>query len=259
MTVPTFPGVQLPPDYYIALLSVSFSRQGDECEATVPIRPQLFAPGTKRLRLGHLATMVDLVGGHTPHGPFGPTVDLRIETFSPPPTQGAIHLHARALRVGKRLIVGETTLSADGQPFGRSVHTFMNLHMGVGVGIGQRPTLPMDEDSFDSYLGAQVHDAASLSLEPNDRIGNPVQRTIQGGAQAALAELAAEHALGNGGRIVATNLDIRFLGRLSVGPLVATAVEIPAADGMRASVTLTDGGDTGKIVSYVTLTLDRVG
>lgn len=258
MTEPTLPGVQLPADYYIALLTVSFTRQGDECEAVVPVRPELFAPGTHRLRLGHLATMVDLVGGHTPHGPFGPTVDLRIESFAPTPRDGAIHLRSRALRVGKRLIVGETVLSSGGAPFARSLHTFMNLHMGVGVGIGERPILPMAEESFDSYLGARVRDEHSLELDPNERIGNPVQRTVQGGAQAALAELAAEHALGGGRRHVATNLDIRYLGRLSDGPLVATAVGVPATDGVRAAVTLTDGGDATKIVSFVQLTLTPV-
>ena len=90
----------LAPDHYIALLALELAMDGSSVTASAPVRPELFAPGTRCVRAGTLATMVDLVAGHTPNGPVGPTVDLRLEVFGTPPSTGRIHLHCRPLRVG---------------------------------------------------------------------------------------------------------------------------------------------------------------
>ena len=85
-----------------------------------------------------------------------------------------------------------------------------------------------------------------------------IQLTVQGGAQALLAELAAAHALGAGEPLVATDLDIRFLDRLYVGPLAARAIEVEGHDGVpRAHVTLFDAGKDDRLVSAVTVSMTR--
>ena len=70
---------------------------------SVPVRSELFAPGTQTVRTGLLATMVDLIAGHAPNGPVGPTIDLRVSVVAPPPTTGRIHLVCRPLRVAARV------------------------------------------------------------------------------------------------------------------------------------------------------------
>ena len=248
----------LPADHYIAMLAIELSLDDGEVRGSAPVRRELFAPGTDRVRTGLLATMVDLVAGHAPIGPVGPTIDLRVMLFGAPPTSGRIHLHCRPLRTGKRLIVAETMLSASpgSAPFGRALTTFMNVSMGPPMPRGVRPTPPMQHESFDEFLGAEVRDHYTIELAPHARVANDVQATVQGGAQALLAELAAEHALGAGRRLVATDLDMRYLSRLKVGPLVASVNEFHSGTGTTlASVALVDGGNDATLVSHASLTL----
>lgn len=244
-------------EHFIAKLGVDLSFDGTSCTGSAPVLPESFAPGTRRIRTAYLATLVDIVAGHAPNGAVGPTIDLRIQVFSPPPVTGCLRLVCRPFRVGSRLIVGDTTVHAGDHPapFARAITTFMNQP--IGVDLFRSPPEPpaIREASFDDFLGATVRDAASLELAPAPRLANGPQGTVQGGAQALLAELTAEHLLGTGQRLVASDLDIRYLDRLRVGPLVATAEEVPADDGARhARVALTDGGD-GHLVGHVALTL----
>ena len=76
--------------------------------------------------------------------------------------------------------------------------------------------------------------------------------------EAFLAELAAAHRLAPGEPLVATDLDIRFLDRLYVGPLAACAVPVDSDDGvLRANVTLFDAGKDDRVVSVVCVTMVR--
>jgi acyl-coenzyme A thioesterase PaaI-like protein len=244
--------------HYINLLAIEVEMASPEVRGHAPVRAESFVPGTRRMRTGVLATIVDLVGGHVPTGPLGPTVDLRVELWDRPPEEGRVHLLARPCRVGARLVVAETLLSSapGGAPFGRATTTFINESMGDPVSNGARPVLPMAEASFDEFLAFRVRDARSLAVDPVERISNGVQFTVQGGVQALLAEVAADHFLRRDVPLVATDLDIRFLSRLRVGPLVAIVEERPARDGtVRARVTVADGGNDDKVVSSVALTM----
>jgi acyl-coenzyme A thioesterase PaaI-like protein len=247
-------------DHYLAKLAIELDLDTDSgvSTASAPVRSELFAPGTNRIRTGLLATMVDMAAGHVPAGPVGPTIDLRVHVFADPPTSGRVYLTCRPLRAGARLIVSETLLRATptGEPFGRALTTFMNVRLGPGIRRGPRPLVAMDEPSFDEFLACRVADGRSLELDPETKFANGMQGTIQGGVQALFAELACEHALGQGRRLAATDLDIRYLSRLRVGPMVAT-VEDPGTPGNRlhASVTLSDGGAGGKTVGFVNLSL----
>jgi acyl-coenzyme A thioesterase PaaI-like protein len=253
----------LPGDHYIAMLAIELMVEGTYATGTAPIRPELLAPGTSRVRGGLLATMVDIVAGHCPNGPVGPTLDLRLQVLSPGPSAGSVHLVCRPLRVGKRLIVSETLLYAEApgtsrvDPFARALSTFMNNTFGSDALMGPKPLLGMCEASFDEFLGYGVSDDRSLVLKPQPRLANGPQGTVQGGVQALLAEIAAEHAFGCGVPHVASDLDIRYLNKVEVGPVVATAERVPAVDGaLRARVTLCDAGHGDRIISYVALTLE---
>jgi acyl-coenzyme A thioesterase PaaI-like protein len=247
--------------HFMAKLAINLTRGEDgSIIGDAPVRPELFAPGTQWARAGLLTTMVDLVSGHVPDGPHGPTVDMRLRIVAPPPTTGRIRLVARPLRVGRRLIVSETALSAgpDATPFAWATSTFINNVVADFMEDHQPDAPPMDEASFDEFLGATIRDETTLEVMPNPRIDNGIQLTVQGGAQALLGELAAAHALGGGAPLVATDLDIRFLDRLYVGPLAARAVAVEGHDGIaRAHVTLFDAGKDDRTVSAVSLTMTR--
>jgi acyl-coenzyme A thioesterase PaaI-like protein len=180
--------------------------------------------------------------------------------LSRPPTSGRIHLACRPLRVGSRLIVGETLLRADDteQPFGRALTTFMNIS--VGDGLAGNPTTPsMAHSSFDEFIRPRITGDRTIEIDSDSRLTIHGGLTVQGGVQALLAELAAEHAFGGGRRLVATDLDIRFLGRVRVGPLLAIAEGATVDEGpIRARVTLRDAGFDDSLVAYVTLTLEAV-
>ncbi len=257
----------IPEDHYMGVLAGEFDVVDGIATGSAPVRPEVFIPGTTRIRAGVLATLVDLVAGHVPAGAVNPTVDLRLSVFAAPPTDGRVHLTARALRAGKRLIVAETELAATpgGTPFARAVTTFMNAPLGTPLSSGPKSIPPMAERSMDEYLAPRVHDARTIEMDAAPRISNGPAGTVQGGAQTLFAELAAEHGLGTDhqgarGRLAVSDLDIRFLGRLSVGPLVGTVESIPSDDPslVHARVRLTDGGRDHAIVSFVAITATRL-
>lgn len=248
-------------DHFLRMLAVSLGSEGDHVTATAPVRPELFAPGTRRIRTALLLTMVDLVAGHTPDVPLAPTVDIRVQVTDPTPTRGTVLLRCRPLRVGARMVVSETRLYAGDEPipFAFALSTFLRTPIGPGAAHGERPIPPMPVGSFDEFLGARVVDAQRLELQPHERLDNGHVGTVQGGVQSFLAELAAEHALGNGRRLVASDLEIRYLSRLTEGPLAATVETLPTTQATMARVRLTDAGAGDRLVSHVSLTLTDAG
>lgn len=249
--------------HWVWKLAIGLVDHGDRSVGTTPMRESLCAPGTDRIRTGALATMVDLVAGHAPKCAHGPTVDLRVEIFAPPPTTGGIRLTARPLRVGRRLIVADTMITAvaNGVPFARATTTFMNNELPVSYRVADPPVTELGAPSPDEFVAATRRTDGSFELYPEARIANGPQGTIQGGVQALLAEIAADHALADVAgtadrRSAAVDLDIRYLGRLPVGPLVATPTVLAHDDdGGRVTVLLTDGGNGDSIVAFVSLTM----
>lgn len=233
------------------------SFDGEGSWGAAPVLVQTFAPGSHTIRTGILATYVDIVGGHVPAGALGPTIDLRIQVVAPTPTQGEIRLVGRPLRIGTRQVIAETTLhdGANPLPFAVAVTTFRNHLLGFDLPAPLAESTPMAEASFDEFLATTVQGPRSLAMSPAPRVANGMQATVQGGAQALLAEMTAEHAFGGGSPMTARDLDIRYLDRLRTGPLVATAEGSIGSDGVvRCRVRLTDGTE-GHLVSFATLTM----
>lgn len=263
----------LPEDHYLLLMAIELGLDGENSTATVKVRPEFFAPGTDHVRTGLLCSMVDVVAGHMELGAVGPTIDLRMQLFSRPPAEGRIHIYSRPLRIGSRLIVSETELRGDDdvEPFARCITTFMNNVVSGGFPKGPRLTPIMAETSFDAFLGHQPRDETSFELHPVARLTNGMKATVQGGAQSLLAELTAEHVLGRGHRLAATDLDVRFLNPMRVGPVVAavepidntitapgTTVGGGAGGRARCRVRLTDAGYQDRLLGFVSLTLEPI-
>ncbi|MFV2173794.1 hotdog domain-containing protein [Actinomadura sp. LOL_016] len=234
------------------------SPDGDVSRATARLGPAVWARGTERPRLGALATMADVVAGLRPTGAVAPTVDLNVRLFRPPPSRGRIDLEGRPLKAGRRLFVGEVLMRHEGTLFARSVATFMNRPPKSQGGESDTDPFATDRSlpavPFDDWFRPRYVDARTILVERTPSISNGPGATIQGGAQATVAESAAEWALAPRGAFVAVDLDIRYLGPVLTGPLAATA-EVLAVHDDRAfvSVRLTDTGAGDATVADVTV------
>jgi acyl-coenzyme A thioesterase PaaI-like protein len=255
------PAADLPDDHYILQLAIEFEHDGDSVIGRAPVRSESFVPGSSTIRSGILLTLVDLIAGHTPNGATGPTIDLHLEMFSPPPTSGFVQARCRPLRVGSRLIVAETELHAPGsdEPFANCLSTFMNNRIIPALPRHARPAPVLGAATFDDYLGLHFEGPGRSVLAPARRLLNGPMGTIQGGVQGLMAEITAEHLLGSGRPMAARDLDIRYLSHVKVGPLAAVADGAVRPDGTaRATVRLVDAGNDDRLVSFVTMILTPV-
>jgi acyl-coenzyme A thioesterase PaaI-like protein len=253
---PETSSVRMPPDHFLAQLAVTFTYDNEGARGSTEIRSTLFAPGTTTLRTGLLVAMQDLLSGYMSGEPAGPTIDLRLQILRRQPISGRAEVVVRPLRVGGRIIVGEAMFTdSNGVSFAYGVSTFMRLP--AGGTLDHSTNVAMTESSFDDLLGIVVRDPFTVEFTPGPRHRNNNEAAaIHGGIQALLAEVCAEHALGDGRRMTATDLDIRYLNSLRSPPLVARAhILTTNADGGVCSVALIDGADPQRVVSYLTLTM----
>lgn len=246
--------------HFISALGIELWPEGGITHGKAELKPEMWAPGTRTPRIGVLATMVDVVAGSLPTGPVNPTVDLRVCLLSPPPSEGVVLMTCQPLKLGRRLYVGETWMHTGDptRPFARALTTFMNQPIpGVELFARRAPT-PIDSPSFDELLKARVLAPGTVEMDGHPSVSNGFHGTIQGGAQALLAEIAGENALEPLGQFVPIDLDIRFLNRMRTTSAVATAEIVPGGlSGKRTRVPITESGDGGRIVSLVSILWDE--
>jgi len=229
--------------------------EGETTFGRALIEDFLRVPGTPYPRISVLATMVDVVAGSRPTGPINPTVDLRVHLMDLVP-MSSVRVRCDVLRAGRRLFVAQSLLYADDAdgPFGRSVVTFMNRQLlvppaGAGRVTPRRTTQPGGR--VEDLLGVRAVDETTVEIDPTPRLSNGPGGTVQGGVLALLGELATERALGRPA-VAVTDLDIRYLSPVRVGPVQATA-EVHSRTGPQpaADVRITDAGNAGSLVASV--------
>jgi acyl-coenzyme A thioesterase PaaI-like protein len=219
-----------------------------------PSLPGLWVPGTQFVRIGVLAILADLVSGQPESGPVTPTTDLSVHLVRQRAME-TITLVATVLKQGATLLFLETLLMADdeAEPFATSLATFMSRPV-------QREAQPEPIDArlsqpIHSRIGAEVVRPGVVELVPRDDVANLFHGTVQGGVMAVLGELAAESLWAEGEPHMVIDLDIRFLNRVKVGPVRATAHLL--AEGPRGTVVdvaLHDVGDAMRAVAHVSTT-----
>jgi acyl-coenzyme A thioesterase PaaI-like protein len=217
----------------------------------VAIRSEMLVPGTERVRIGLLAMLSDLVAGQPSSGPITPTTDLRVRVVRPA-EMGVVHLVARTLKVGATLAVFEVRMTADDddRPFALSLATFMNRSVDPSE-FPEHVNHPLAQP-LDQRIGARVLRPGLVQLDPSPDIANSLHGTVQGGVLAMLGELAAESAVEVDGPFVVSELDIRFLNRVKVGPVQAGAEVLSAGPGGCAlGVSIGDTGNDDRSVAYV--------
>jgi acyl-coenzyme A thioesterase PaaI-like protein len=212
-------------------LGITLWTEGDLAFARADVQPEFFKPGTARVRLGVLATLVDMVAGSPAHAIINPTVDLRVMLLAPAPTSGAIELVTYPVKSGRLLFVGETLLHTGdpSRPFARSVCTFMNKPLDSDR-TGTFPVGELGAVHYDASLQLREPEPGVFEMDNHDIVRNGANGTVQGGAQALLAELVAERALDEGaldegagvlGEHEPVDLEIRYLNRVKEGPIRA--------------------------------------
>jgi acyl-coenzyme A thioesterase PaaI-like protein len=243
---------------FVGGLGIRLWVEGDLAVGRAEIAPEYFKPGTDRVRLGVLATLVDMVAGSPAHAVINPTVDLRVTLLAPAPTSGAIELVTYPVKIGRQLFVGETLLHT-GDPddaFARSVCTFINKPL-VSDRSGIFPSGQLGHDSFDESLRIREPEPGVYEMDNHEIVRNGANGTVQGGAQALLAELTGERALDAMDlehEHHAVDLEIRYLNRVRTGPVRATGeVLAGGGDGQWVRVATTEPAADGRIVSLTTL------
>jgi acyl-coenzyme A thioesterase PaaI-like protein len=239
-------------------LGISLWTEGDLAFARAEVQPEFFKPGTDRVRLGVLATLVDMVAGSPAHAIINPTVDLRVTLLAPAPTSGVIELVTYPTKSGRLLFVGETLLHTGdpSTPFARSVCTFMNKPLD-SERTGIFPVGNLGAAHYDASLQVREPEPGVFEMDNHDLVRNGANGTVQGGAQALLAELTGERALDAVDLTHehhATDLEIRYLNRVKDGPVRASAEVLAGGyDGQWVRSVIHEPSADNRIVSLITL------
>ena len=227
--------------------------EGERCVGGFEVTPEMLGPdGWARPSI--LATQADMVGGALSTPASAPqipiTVDLTVHRIEPVGT-GRVSMVGRLLRAGRRTTVAEVVFSVgDERPLIVSYSTFMpapdprhsqdyNGDRDMGGPSLSRP--------FIEQLGVRVPTPGVAELDRTTYTMQPTG-TIQGGAVAALAEVAAETATG----LPVRDLEVRYLAAVRVGPARATAETM---GGGRVRVEVRDTGNADRLATLVLATV----
>jgi acyl-coenzyme A thioesterase PaaI-like protein len=221
--------------HFVLDLGFGAGRDGDEFVGAMQITPELCTPGTDHVRVGALITLADCTAGPLAARISMPslalTLDLTYTAIGRPPAD-VVHARAAVRKTGRATTFTETLLTdSAGVPFGSCLGTFVSsprpqdalLH--DPVEILSRPTVaPAVDGLLPDHMGIRLVAPGVAELHRHPKVLNQGQ-TLQGGAVAILAEIAAQSAASEavGAPMVVTELDVRYLATYRVGPGRATA------------------------------------
>jgi acyl-coenzyme A thioesterase PaaI-like protein len=245
------------PTRFLAGLCADVELVGDELHARMDVKPAHLRPGTTRLRVGILATMVDVIGGAPAFGLLNPTVDLRVTVADRPPSTGTIEFVCRTVRAGKRLYVSETIAHAGdaSEPFMRGIATFVN-RLTDQTHAELLPESRIDFESYDELLEIREPSPGVYEIDNHPAIGNRHNGTMLGGAQAILAEMIAEREAERlyGRELEVFDLDIRYLDALRTDDVRVRAETLPGGYDHRCfRVLMVEADDDERLVSMTTV------
>ena len=220
-----------PSGHILQELGFALARAGDEMRGSALVTPQMWAPGTTRLRTSILATWSDhaagllAVEGLAPRVPV--TLELDVHAYQQPPGEGGIHAVARTVKAGRSIVVCSVDFTDDhGMPVALSTASFMaapdpGLTMPPGVALldsrddpGERLQVP-----FAERARCERREPGVAVLHRSDDGLNSAQ-TVNGGLVALAVE---EAALSVAPRATLSSIAMRYLRPVRVGPAVASA------------------------------------
>lgn len=251
-------------------LEVEFG-DGDAARGWMPATAALAAPDGG-VRIGALATLVDVIGGGLAMSAVAPgrvaTADLSLRRLRPP-TGPVIEARLAILRRGRSTLVVDVWLAEvaepgapAGEPIGCGTLTFAVLagsDDGFAPGPGRRRTRSafaggaLDRPVLDAVGVTAGAPGGALTLPVEDAVRNSLG-AVQGGILALFGEAAAAAAAAADGVRAATVVDLHvtYLALGRVGPLVARATPLAAGTGRAVSrVDIVDGGAADRLTTVV--------
>ena len=261
---------------------------GTTARVRTRVTPQVASPGGG-VRIGVLATLVDIVGGaiaaRVLHPDWMATADLAIELVGPPvgpwvEARGSVLRRGRTTLVVEALVVpvdedgGDVTV--DGRVPDPVAWASMTFAVLPAKDPSAAPQLAADPPVRWAFRGGgldrPVLDALPVTVldGPAGRVSVPASPylansfgAVQGGVIAMIAEAAGAEALGavqgrDGSGMVVTGLQIAYLALGRVGPVVTSArVLATGPDGRSGAVVeLRDTGADDRLTTVVNVTAE---
>jgi len=267
----TGPGDYPPPHHMLRDLRIEFEH-ADESRVWMPAQRHL-ADARGHVRLGALATMVDVIGGGLAALAAAPgwiaTADLSVHALNPVIADDRTTLvaNARVLRAGRTTVVIECSIESE--PAGGAV-ALATMTFSVLERRASNPVLTTPQIGGRSERQTMASNGSTLRRPLLDALG--VQRpgpgvgelhltpyvvnslgSVQGGALATLAEYAAE-TLDEAGASATVDLQLAYLALAKGGPIRATASFAGAGDVVRVEII-----DAGHALRTTTVALARLG
>jgi len=215
---------------FVADMGIAYRVVGDTCVGEIDPVPAFRLPDG-RVRASVLATVSDVVAGSLANRMMAPriplTVDLTVHALAPAVPR-SLDVVSKLVKLGRTTVVAESWFSARGseEPFGLSQLTFSPSPKPEHTLEFQGEKMaspPAFDDPWFEQLGIRILRPGVAELERWAYVMQP-SGTIQGGAVAAIIEAAAESAAG----AAVTDMDIRYLKAIRVGPGRATATVLRA-------------------------------
>jgi acyl-coenzyme A thioesterase PaaI-like protein len=226
-------------------IAFSYHVEGDVAIGELEVDEELRIPGTRMVRPSILGTVADVVAGGVANRLSMPriplTVDLTVHSFGGV-TVDVLTMVGRALKAGRSTILTEVTFFERGaeRPVALSHATFLpspNAADEMEFVGSQEPRPSRLSGSFSEQMGIRVVRPGLTELDRVEYVMQPTG-TIQGGAIAMMAEVAAETLTG----APVLDLDVRFASAIRVGPGRASA-ELVAPGLVRVEVHDPGNGD----------------
>jgi acyl-coenzyme A thioesterase PaaI-like protein len=232
-------------------LGHSWQVEDSVCTGEMTVVDELCVPGTGILRASVMATVADVVAGGVANLQMAPRIPLTVDlTLHPlaPASCSRLTMVGRNLKAGRSTVINEVVFHDEGGAAVAIAHaTFMPSPRAedvmAAVRWGRPPAPPSLTAPILDAIGARVIGPGVVSLDLVDYVKQP-SGTIQGGALAMIAELAASSLA----EARVTDLEIRFLSAVRVGPARAVATVL---GGRLVRIEVRDTGNADRLATLV--------
>ncbi len=224
---------------FIADIGFLHRGAGDGVVGELDVDPFLCIPGTSVVRPSVLATVADVLTGVLASTITKPrvalTADLTVHTLAGVNTD-RLTMAGRLLKAGGTLVIGEVWFATAGRERPVALTEVSFIASPRPQDVIPLPVVDRDfnDGRFDrpvaEALGARVVTPGVVEMDRDPYVLQPAG-TIQGGAVALVAELAAESLSGRG----VADLQIRYLSAVRAGPARSSAHPL-TADVVRVEV-----------------------
>ena len=274
------PEVYPPARHLLRDLRLSFAAGSDGRSRRVwmPVVPEIRTDaGRGPVRMGAIATMVDVLGGGLAAVAAAPdwiaTADLTVHLGDARDPGEHIEARGRVVRKGRTTVVMEVDLlGTEGAALGIATMTFAVLARRDSNPV--MPAAPDDavttmaladsrlERALAEAVAIRIVDATTGTVEApiTDWVRNSMG-ALQGGAVATVAEVAVESAAraATGEPLVVTDLQVAYLGFGRTGPVRTTVTTSGDPDRVVADVEVRDTGADDRLMARIGAVASRPG